>query len=80
MTIKRRIEALEVAHHRRHIQQALQRAGPHITFEQLLDHAIAWLEKPRAQQRTDMPNYTEAERREMNSWLPALRRARWARR
>jgi hypothetical protein len=68
---------LEVAHHRRLFEQY---TPPGWTTDAFMAAAIRWLEMPLDQQRADMPNYTESERREMNSWLPALRRARWARR
>ena len=75
MTMKRRIEALEAAHLRR-------RWAPHTpqgwTVNDLLDAAIAWLERPLAEQRADMPMFTAAELAEIRSWLPAYRRARWA--
>ena len=73
MTRRRRIEDLEVAHHRR----ILARVAPPGRADDVLDLAIQWLEMSRAQQRTDMPQFTEAELTEINSWLPAFRRMRF---
>jgi len=74
MTMKRRIEALEVAHHRR----ILARVAPPGRADDLLELAICFLEQPPEQQRADMRGYSASEWAEINSWLPALHRARWA--
>ena len=77
MGLQRRIEALEVAQWRRMVTAA---APPGFTGDEVLDEVIRFLEMPMEQQRHDYPNYTEDERREMRTWLPMIRRARWAHR
>jgi hypothetical protein len=73
MGLQRRVEALEAARWRR---AATDAAPPGFTADDVLDQCIRFLEMPLEQQRCDYPHYTDDERREMSTWLPAIRRAR----
>jgi hypothetical protein len=42
------------------------------TVDAILEQCIRFLTMPPDQQRAEFPNDTEAERREMNTWLPGL--------
>jgi hypothetical protein len=77
MTLRTRMETLEAAHWRRAVAQV---APPDITIDAILDECIRFLEMPDEQQWREYPNFTEDQRREMASWLPAIRRARWGHR
>ena len=77
MSTRQRIDALEVTHWRRAVAAM---APPGLTVDAILEECIRFLEMPPDQQRREYPNFTEAERREMSTWLPAIRRARWAHR
>jgi len=77
MSGRRRLEALEVAYWRRAAEAAAAPAG--FTGEAVLEQCIRFLTLPPDQQRAECPQFTEAERAEMCTWLPALRRARWGR-
>jgi hypothetical protein len=74
MTSRQRLDALEAAHWRRMVPQV---APPGITVDAILDQCIHFLTMDPDAQRREYPNYTEAERRKMATWLPAIRRARW---
>ena len=80
MNTRRRIDALEVAHWRREVARMLEAMHAPHTVDAVLDQCIRFLEMPPDQQRREYPNFTEAEHREMSTWLPAIRRARWAHR
>jgi hypothetical protein len=73
MDHKRRIEALEVAHHRR---QVARYVPPGWTLDAFLDAAIRWLEQPPEVRQASMPGFSEAEHAEISSWLPRYRRLR----
>jgi hypothetical protein len=77
MTMKHRLERLEVEAHRRQVARYLPEGW---TLDAFLGAAIAWLEMPLEQQRASMPQFTDAELAEIRGWLPCYRRARWARR
>jgi hypothetical protein len=74
MTLRTRMKTLEAAHWRRMVAQV---APPHLTVDAILDEAIRFLEMPVEQQRREYPDFTDDERREMSTWLPAIRWARW---
>jgi hypothetical protein len=74
MTIKRRVEALEMTALRRQVASYVPLGW---TLEAFLDEAIAWLEQPMEARQASMPGFTEAEHAEMASWLPKYRRLRW---
>jgi hypothetical protein len=73
MTMRRRLERVETAYWRQMVAQA---APPGITFDAILDQCIRFLTMPPETQRAEFPHYTEDERTEMQTWLPAIRRAR----
>jgi hypothetical protein len=77
MTSRQRLDALEAAHWRWMVAQA---APPNIRVDAILEQCIRFLEMPVEQQRREYPDFTDDERREMYTWLPAIRRARWGRR
>jgi hypothetical protein len=77
MTLRTRMETLEAVHWRRMVAQA---APPGITVDAILDQCIHFLTMDPDAQRREYPTFTEAERREMSTWLPAIRWARWAHR
>jgi hypothetical protein len=70
---RRRLEVLEVQHWRHLAAEAGQAAG--FSADQILAEALYVLTRPMAQLRAELPNFSEAERREMKSWLPLIRRA-----
>ena len=77
MTSRQRLNALEARHWRRMVAQV---APPGLTVDAILDACIRFLEMPVEQQWREYPNFTEGQRREMATWLPAIRRARWGHR
>ena len=77
MTNRRRLETLEAAHWRRSIAQMVP---PGITVDAVLDQCIHFLTMDPDAQRREYPDFTEDQRREMATWLPAIRRARWGNR
>jgi hypothetical protein len=77
MTSRQRLDALEAAHWR---QMIAEMVPPGITLDAVLEACIHFLTMPPDEQRREYPDYTEDERREMSTWLPAIRRARWGHR
>jgi hypothetical protein len=77
MTSRQRLDALEARHWRRTVAQV---APPGMSVDTILDECIRFLTMDPDAQRREYPNYSEAERREMSTWLPAIRRARWGHR
>jgi hypothetical protein len=75
MTRIQRLESLEAAYQRRHWARYCPKGW---TLDAFLDAAIAWLEMPIDELHARMPMFTEAELLEMQSRLPAYRRARMA--
>jgi hypothetical protein len=73
----RRLDVLEAAHWRRMVAGMVP---PAITVDAVLDECIHFLTMPNEQQRREYPDFTDDERREMSTWLPAIRRARWGHR
>jgi hypothetical protein len=71
-----RLQRLEVARWRR---EAAKAGAPHgYSADIILAQSVRFLETPIEQRIREYPNFTEAEHREMQTWLPTVRRARWA--
>jgi hypothetical protein len=71
-----RLQRLEVAQWRR---SAALAGEPHgYSADVILEESIRFLEIPLDQRLQAYPHFTEAEHREMQTWLPTIRRARWA--
>ena len=70
---KTRLQRLEIAHWRRSVAQAA--AGTPFSVDDILEQSLRFLETPLDQRMRDYPDFTEAEHREMQSWLPAIRLA-----
>jgi hypothetical protein len=77
MTSRQRLDALEAWHWRR---AAAEVAPPNLTVDAILDECIRFLTMDSDAQRREYPDFTEDQRREMATWLPAIRRARWGHR
>jgi hypothetical protein len=75
MSIRARLDALEAKHWRQMAAELC--AGTGVSVEAALDEALRTFTLPRAQQRAKYPGYTDAEWDEAQSWLPAIRRARY---
>jgi hypothetical protein len=75
MTRRNRIEALEAAHWRQMVAELC--TDTPVNPDALLDEALRVFSMPRAQQRAKYPGYSDAEWDEAQSWLPAIRRARY---
>jgi hypothetical protein len=71
-----RLQRLEIARWRQSVAQVV--VGTPFSVDDVLDESLRFLEMPLDQRVRAYPRFTEAEHREMQTWLPALRRARWA--
>jgi hypothetical protein len=80
MSLERRLQRIEGQCWRDETARILAAMQAPFSVDPVLDEAIRFLTMPPDQQRHEYPNFTEAERREMSTWLPAIRRARWAHR
>jgi hypothetical protein len=68
-----RLQRLEVARWRR---EAAKAGAPHgYSADDVLGESIRFLEMPFDQRVRAYPDFTEAEHREMQTWLPAIRLA-----
>jgi hypothetical protein len=68
-----RLQRLEIARWRRSVAQAIQ--GTPFSVDDVLAQSIRFLETPIEQRMRDSPQFTEAEHREMQTWLPEIRLA-----
>ena len=74
MTHCKRLDTLEAQACR--LACARLRLPPGYDVDRFLDAAIAWLQKPFDQLCAEFPMFTEAEIREIRSYVPKYRRAR----
>jgi hypothetical protein len=66
-----RLQRLEAAQWRHRAADAGARHG--LSADAILAQSVRFLETPIEQRIGDYPDFTEAEHREMQTWLPAIR-------
>jgi hypothetical protein len=68
-----RLQRLVIAHWRRTVAECIR--GTPFSVDDVLAESIRFLEQPLAQRLQEYPQFTEAEHREMQTWLPVIRLA-----
>jgi hypothetical protein len=68
-----RLQRLEIARWRQSVAQAV--VGTPFSVDDVLAQSIRFLQTPIEQRRQSYPQFTEAEHREMETWLPTIRLA-----